>query len=235
MSGVFSSTARAIRSAATRLTIGAIADGQVLKRVGTTIVGAAAAGGDVSGPASSTDNAVARYDLTTGKLLQNSAVTIDDSGSINIPTGQTYKVNNVVVADNAAWAEWTPNWTNITIGNAAVTARYKQIGKFIVVRIHMVAGNTTAFVAAVFTASLPVASVSYAGSATAQPLGDAYYYDAGANIYSGKVVWASTTTVSFQIENVSATYPTMASVISTVPFAWGATDEIHCTFIYEAA
>lgn len=39
-----------------------------------------AGGGDVTGPASSTDNAVTRFDGTTGKLLQNSAVTIDDNG-----------------------------------------------------------------------------------------------------------------------------------------------------------
>lgn len=38
--------------------------------------------GDVVGPASATDNAVARFDTTTGKLIQNSAVTIDDSGNI---------------------------------------------------------------------------------------------------------------------------------------------------------
>lgn len=38
--------------------------------------------GDVAGPASSTDNAIARFDSTTGKLLQNSAVTVDDSGNI---------------------------------------------------------------------------------------------------------------------------------------------------------
>lgn len=39
-------------------------------------------GGDVDGPASATDNAIARFNLTTGKLLQNSAVTIDDSGNV---------------------------------------------------------------------------------------------------------------------------------------------------------
>lgn len=39
-------------------------------------------GGDVTGPASSSDNAVARFDSTTGKIIQNSAVTIDDSGNI---------------------------------------------------------------------------------------------------------------------------------------------------------
>jgi hypothetical protein len=41
-----------------------------------------AAGGDVVGPASSTDNAIARFDLTTGKLLQNSVVTVSDTGAI---------------------------------------------------------------------------------------------------------------------------------------------------------
>ena len=39
------------------------------------------AGGDVTGPASSTDNAIARFDGTTGKLIQNSVTTIDDTGA----------------------------------------------------------------------------------------------------------------------------------------------------------
>lgn len=38
--------------------------------------------GKVTGPASATDNAIARYDSTTGKLIQNSLVSIDDSGNI---------------------------------------------------------------------------------------------------------------------------------------------------------
>jgi hypothetical protein len=38
--------------------------------------------GDVVGPASATDNAVARFDSTTGKLIQNSVVTISDTGDI---------------------------------------------------------------------------------------------------------------------------------------------------------
>lgn len=39
--------------------------------------------GDVVGPASATDNAIARFDTTTGKLIQNSVVTISDTGAIN--------------------------------------------------------------------------------------------------------------------------------------------------------
>jgi hypothetical protein len=44
----------------------------------------AASGGDVVGPASATDNAIARFDLTTGKLIQNSAVYISDTGTVGI-------------------------------------------------------------------------------------------------------------------------------------------------------
>jgi hypothetical protein len=40
-------------------------------------------GGDVVGPASSTDNAIARFDSTTGKLLQNSVVTVGDTGAVS--------------------------------------------------------------------------------------------------------------------------------------------------------
>ncbi|MFI3197512.1 MAG: hypothetical protein QX196_04230, partial [Methylococcaceae bacterium] len=60
--------------------------------------------GDVVGPASATDNAVARFDATTGKLIQNSVVTIADTtgnmfglgivgtaatGALTMPSGTT--------------------------------------------------------------------------------------------------------------------------------------------------
>jgi hypothetical protein len=40
-------------------------------------------GGDVVGPASATDNAIARFDTTTGKLIQNSVVTVSDAGVVD--------------------------------------------------------------------------------------------------------------------------------------------------------
>jgi hypothetical protein len=44
------------------------------------------ASGDVDGPATATDNAIARFDGTTGKLIQNSAVTVaDTTGTITTP------------------------------------------------------------------------------------------------------------------------------------------------------
>ncbi len=56
------------------------------------INGSDSSGGDVVGPASATDNALPKFDGTTGMLLQNTVVTADDSGTVNIPTGQTYNI-----------------------------------------------------------------------------------------------------------------------------------------------
>jgi hypothetical protein len=57
--------------------------GQALVTDGSGVLSwSTAASGDVYGPASATDNAIARFDLTTGKLIQNSSVTIDDTGNV---------------------------------------------------------------------------------------------------------------------------------------------------------
>jgi hypothetical protein len=52
-------------------------DGTVIV-VGSGISGS----GDVVGPASSTDNALVRFDSTTGKLIQNGNITQDDNGNL---------------------------------------------------------------------------------------------------------------------------------------------------------
>ena len=54
--------------------------------------------GDASGPGSSTDNAVARFDGTGGKTLQNSSMTIDDNGDV-IVVGTT---PTVTIGDGGA-------------------------------------------------------------------------------------------------------------------------------------
>lgn len=84
---------RASQPAAASVVVGAIYcvtdEGNILERS----TGAAweayspdAGGGDVVGPASSTDNAIARFDGTTGVLLQDtSALTVSDTGAITFP------------------------------------------------------------------------------------------------------------------------------------------------------
>lgn len=61
-------------------------DGRDLATDGTKLDGidAGAKTGDVVGPASATDNAFARFNLTTGKLVQNGQTTEDDSGNVSV-------------------------------------------------------------------------------------------------------------------------------------------------------
>lgn len=45
--------------------------------------------GDVTGPASATNDALTRFDGTSGKLIQNSGVTLSDTGTFKIPSQAT--------------------------------------------------------------------------------------------------------------------------------------------------
>lgn len=60
--------------------------------------------GDVSGPSSSTSNAVSRFDLTTGKILKNSAITISDTADLaGVKTlAMTGSTSGVIVVQPAA-------------------------------------------------------------------------------------------------------------------------------------
>lgn len=73
------------------------------------------ASGDVVGPGSSTDNAVVRFDSTTGKIIQNSGVIVDDSNNV---TG----VNDLIVTGNL-----TVNGTTTTINATTLTVDDKNI------------------------------------------------------------------------------------------------------------
>jgi hypothetical protein len=80
-------------------------NGQILSTNGSGVLSFSSGGGvgDVVGPASSTDNAIVRFDGTTGKLIQNSAVTVaDTTGDIS---GGTY--NKVTITAPATGATLT--------------------------------------------------------------------------------------------------------------------------------
>ena len=86
--------------------------------------------GDVTGPGSSTDNAIARFDATTGKLLQNSTVTVSDAGAI--AAGSLTLTTDLAIADGGTGASTasaartalnvdvagTDNSTNVTLAGS---------------------------------------------------------------------------------------------------------------------
>ena len=83
------------------------------------------------GAASSTDNAIARFDSTTGKIIQNSAVTIDDTTGDIVGTATQGVFNTVSTTVNAFGAATTLNLgaatgtatvSNTTLAAKAITA-----------------------------------------------------------------------------------------------------------------
>ena len=66
--------------------VAAISLGSGLSMTGTTL-SVSGGTGDVVGPASATDNALVRFDSTTGKLVQNSNATLSDSGTLTLAEG----------------------------------------------------------------------------------------------------------------------------------------------------
>ena len=88
-------------------------------------------GGDVAGPSSSTDNAVARFDGTTGKLIQNSVTTIDDTGNASGILSQQFSDGTAVtLAAGKMWYDGTTGAWNAGMGNGNIT---QQIGEEIFV------------------------------------------------------------------------------------------------------
>lgn len=93
--------------------------------------------GDVVGPAGATDNAIARFDTATGKLIQNSVVTISDAGAFAFPDGirQTFNPDATVAGINVGaqagdpstlvngdlWYDSTNNLLRARINGASVS------------------------------------------------------------------------------------------------------------------
>ena len=89
------------------------------------------AGGDVTGPASSTDNAIARFDGTTGKLIQNSVTTIDDTGNASGILSQQFSNGSAVtLAAGKMWYDGSTGAWNLGMGNGNIT---QQVGEEIFV------------------------------------------------------------------------------------------------------
>lgn len=73
--------------------------------------------GDVVGPSSATDNAIARFDGTTGKLIQNSNAILDDSGNVGfqgtVVAGQL--IDSGLTASTVPYADASKQFTSSAV------------------------------------------------------------------------------------------------------------------------
>jgi hypothetical protein len=90
----------------------------------------ASASGDVTGPASSTDNAIARFDSTTGKIIQNSAITLSDAGALQNVNEINFDVTPTGVVGGAGSLAWNSDdntqTLDLTLIGGAITCAIGQ-------------------------------------------------------------------------------------------------------------
>ena len=116
-------------------------NGQVLKSTGTGVEwGWGSSGsGDVVGPASSTDNAIVRFDSTTGKLIQDSTATLSDGGIMIVTELDTDSIKSatanspiVIAPDGTGDVHLNADSVRIGDNNADATIATRGTGDLII-------------------------------------------------------------------------------------------------------
>lgn len=143
-------------------------------------------------------------------------------------TANYYAHKDAPFGYSGAWQSWTPAFTNLTIGNGTVLAKYSQTAKTTIFQIVVTLGSTSSMgTAPTFTFPVTVSSdfaINHIfGSGTANHSGNGY------------IIWGylNSTTVCRFI--TTGTAPILANITASVPFAWTTGDFIQLTGSYEPA
>lgn len=150
--------------------------------------------------------------VNTDYTIANSAITDNDYSYVESPQGYPHYFN------------CTPTYSNITVGDGTVVARYAPKGKTIHFQYSLVVGSTTA-IGNSATIIVPVAfSTSYD---TTQPIaiGTVTANDAGTALYGGQCYIGGAATIALRFQG--------APLTTTFPFTEVAGDALMVSATYE--
>jgi hypothetical protein len=131
---------------------------------------------------------------------------------------------------SGAYTAWTPTWTNLTVGNGTLTARYTQVGKTVRFDLNLVFGSTTSITGVYPSFTLPI-SLSKSSA-----LINGVWIDAGVIKYLNSY-YSETPTIVYLIAGGTTgfNYVKEVGVSATIPFTWGTNDSILVSGSYEVA
>jgi hypothetical protein len=176
-------------------------------------------------------------------ITNSMATAIDAKGDLVAGTGADAFArlavganNTVLISDSAestglrwggGWTTWTPTYTNLTVGNGTVVARYQQTGKTVNFEFYFTMGSTSVM-GSVPQITMPVTPARYNKAFPIKISDDnvgAYW--GNADTFDGK--FYPTVTL------VSGTYAQLAYFASTTPMTWVTNDYFSIIGSYEAA
>lgn len=162
----------------------------------------------------------------------NSAIKTVVNGGLdntNLAAGAAIAPSKVAVAYSAYTPTWTATGTAPAIGDAVVTARYQQIGKYVHAYGQIVFGASSTYGTGNYRFALPVTAVSGTFH-----IGTAFIFDASASAEDlVRIGLVSTTT--FQLA-YGATYLGASTAVGQLaPWTWTTSDQILWDIRYEAA
>jgi hypothetical protein len=200
------------------------AAGQVLTSTGSGIqwaAGGSGGSGSFNGPGSATDNAIVRFDGTTGALAQNSLVTISDTGVITAPSVSSIIPFNF--ANSLAFPDATANAGAIAVSQADTTAFVAAGGNWI-----QLAKSSEAAVST--RQALQTTTASLASNATAYPNLTGFKSYLLLKIQTDKAAWVRVYTSSTARTNDAArsidTDPTPGSGVIAEVITTGASTQV---------
>jgi hypothetical protein len=166
----------------------------------------------------------------TNASTSTSTGAITVSGGVGI-SGNVYAGGELYVT-GTAWTSYNPSWTASgtapVLGDGQLTGKYKQIGKTVFVRVHLVLGSSTTTGTGNWRFSLPVAAAASDG--VVMP---ATYLDNTVNWHIGVVTCEYDGSTAYVVP-LKGTSPSGA-VNATDPFTWGTGDALTFNGSYEIA
>ena len=172
------------------------------------------------------------FDTQEDLLPEATSLTTSDFWRIVKDTGGG-AMSSQIIKPFAINTSWVPGWTNVTIGNATVAAKYVRAGGLVVFRLNVTFGSTTS-VSGNISFSLPVTAESVS---LATPIGILRMLDSSASAaYGGAIQQTVGGVCQLVVYDASATYLNGGTAINaTIPFTWATGDTIACSGTYLAS
>jgi hypothetical protein len=128
------------------------------------------------------------------------------------------------------WTTWTPTWTNLTVGNGTVVARYQQIGKTVNYYLQFTMGSTSSVTGRIIWTTPLTPNQSFANG-----LGYGIIVDSGVGGFVAGLGGWSATQAYLAAGNATGTYSAETATSATVPMTWAVNDFFFVNGSFEVA